>query len=96
MLDFYFPNNIVCCFISGLRSLYTAESLGLDGFAASRSKVALQFNGEQMREKFRSRMQEIMKSETSNLIFTDDLKTMINLAENTPEDFKLLNQMIEK
>lgn len=41
-------------------------------------------------------MQEIMKSETSNLIFTDDLKTMINLAENTPEDFKLLNQMIEK
>lgn len=50
-----------------------------------------------MKEKFRSRMQEIVKSESSNnLIFTDDLKTMLNLAENTPNDILLLKQMIER
>lgn len=41
-------------------------------------------------------MQEFVGSSSSNLIFTDDLKTMVNLAENTPEDIKLLEQMIEK
>lgn len=56
----------------------------------------MQFHGDQMKEKFRSRMQEVIKSDTANLIFTDDLKTMINLAENSPEDIKLLSQMIEK
>lgn len=59
--------------------------------------MALQFTGEAMKEKFRSRMQEIVKSESSNnLIFTDDLKTMLNLAENTPNDILLLKQMIER
>ena len=78
--------------------MYTPESLGLDGFALSKSKTAVHFHGVQMKEKFRSRMQEFMNSDNSSnsLIFTDDLKTMINLAENTPEDIKLLGQMIEK
>lgn len=49
-----------------------------------------------MKDKFRLRMQEIVKSESSNLIFTDDLKTMLNLVENTPEDIVLLKQMIER
>lgn len=76
--------------------MYTIESLGLDGFAASKSKTALNFHGSQMKEKFRSRMQEFIAPDSTSLIFTDDLKTMINLAENTPEDIKLLEQMIEK
>jgi pentatricopeptide repeat domain-containing protein 2 len=76
--------------------LYTAEALGLDGYATSRSKTAVNFHGTQMKEKFRTRMQEFVGSSSSNLIFTDDLKTMVNLAENTPEDIKLLEQMIEK
>lgn len=80
----------------GVRTLYTAEALGLDGFAMSKNKTAMQFHGEQMKDKFRSRMQEVLKSDSTNLIFTDDLKTMINLAENNPEDIKLLEQMIEK
>ncbi|XP_057374960.1 pentatricopeptide repeat-containing protein 2, mitochondrial-like [Daphnia carinata] len=80
----------------GLRSLYTAESLGLDGFAASRSKTAVNFHGSQMKEKFRSRMQEFVAPDSTSLIFTDDLKTMINLAEKNPEDIKLLELMIEK
>ncbi|EFX90291.1 hypothetical protein DAPPUDRAFT_299902 [Daphnia pulex] len=80
----------------GLRSLYTAEALGLDGYATSRSKTAVNFHGTQMKEKFRTRMQEFVGSSSSNLIFTDDLKTMVNLAENTPEDIQLLEQMIEK
>jgi pentatricopeptide repeat domain-containing protein 2 len=76
--------------------LYTAEALGLDGYATSRSKTAVNFHGTQMKEKFHTRMQEFVGSSSSNLIFTDDLKTMVNLAENTPEDIKLLEQMIEK
>ncbi len=76
--------------------MYTPESLGLDGFAMSKNKTEVHFHGAQMKEKFRSRMQEFLTSDSSSLIFTDDLKTMINLAENTPEDLKLLGQMIEK
>jgi len=41
-------------------------------------------------------MQEFASADSTSLVFTDDLKTMLNLAENTPEDIKLLHQMIEK
>lgn len=41
-------------------------------------------------------MQEFMKTDSTSLVFTDDLKTMINLAENNPEDIALLHQMIER
>jgi pentatricopeptide repeat domain-containing protein 2 len=83
-------------FTIGLRSLYTAEALGLDGYMTARSKTAVNFHGTQMKEKFRSRMQEFASADSTSLVFTDDLKTMLNLAENTPEDIKLLHQMIEK
>lgn len=82
--------------IAGVRFLYTAEALGLDGYTQSRTRMSLQFTGDAMKEKFRLRMQEIVKSESSNLIFTDDLKTMLNLAENTADDIDLLKRMIER
>ena len=62
----------------------------------ARSKTAVNFHGTQMKEKFCSRMQEFASADSTSLVFTDDLKTMLNLAENTPEDIKLLHQMIEK
>lgn len=76
--------------------MYTAEALGLDGYATSRSRTAMNFHGPQMKEKFFSRVEELLSSESSNLIFSDDLKSMVNLAENKPEHLKLLNQMIER
>ena len=79
-----------------MRLLYTAEALGLDGFQQSKSRVAQQYNSPQMKDRFCSRMRELMNKEENNLIFTDDLKTMLMLAEDTPEDIVLLKKMVER
>lgn len=79
-----------------MRLLFTAEALGLDGFKQNQSRSAQQFSGPQMKEKFTSQIKEFMSADQNNLIFTDDLKTMLSLAEDTPEDIILLNSMIER
>ena len=82
--------------ISGIRHLYTAEALGLDGYKTGKERANLLFTSPQMKDNFRKRMTEFLKPENTNLVFTDDLKQMLNLAENTPEDISLLTHMIEK
>ena len=89
-------NVVIVYVLSGLRLLFTAEALGLDGFKQNQIRTAQQYNGPQMKEKFMSRIQEFMSADNNNLIFTDDLKTMLTLAEDTPEDILLLNSMIER
>lgn len=79
-----------------MRLLFTAEALGLDGFKQNQSRSAQQFSGPQMKEKFTSQIKEFMSADQNNLIFTDDLKTMLSLAKDTPEDIILLNSMIER
>lgn len=80
----------------GLRLLFTAEALGLDGYKESKSRMAQQYSSPQMKEKFCSRIHDFMNTDENNLIFTDDLKTMLMLAEDKPEDIALLNKMIER
>lgn len=87
---------IIVYVFTGFRLLFTAEALGLDGFKQNQSRTAQQYSGPQMKEKFVARIQEFMSADKNNLIFTDDLKTMLTLAEDTPEDILLLNSMIER
>ena len=53
-------------------------------------------SGPEMKEKFMNRMRNFLELDSSNVIFVDDLKTMLSVAEGTPEELSILNQMIER
>jgi hypothetical protein len=49
-----------------------------------------------MSEKFRTKMNEYAHDDSKNMIFTEDLKNMIHLAESSPEDIGLVLQMMQR
>lgn len=75
-------------------NLYTAEALGLNGFLQTREKIKMQFD-QGKDEKFREKMQEF-NSQESNIIFTEDLKNMIHLANKAETDISLVTEMLKK
>ncbi|KAI5709651.1 hypothetical protein M8J76_014154 [Diaphorina citri] len=77
---------------SGIRLLYSAEALGLDGYKNSREKTALQF--QDLKDKFHQKMTEFSDPASNNMVFTEDLKQMLHLAEE--KDLELVKQMIIK
>jgi pentatricopeptide repeat domain-containing protein 2 len=77
------------------KNLYTAEALGLNGFLATKEKTKLQFDGGK-EEKFREKMNEFITSPTNNIVFTEDLKNMVHLAERNEGDITLVKEMLKK
>lgn len=49
-----------------------------------------------MGDKFRSKMNEYAQEESKSMIFTEDLKNMVHLAESSPEDVELVLQMMQR
>lgn len=50
-----------------------------------------------MSEKFRTKMSEYVRDETSKtMIFTEDLKNMIHLIEDSNDDVELVVKMMKK
>jgi len=49
-----------------------------------------------MADKFKAKMTELSQSETSNMIFTEDLKNMCHLVDNKPEDLALMQKMMKR
>lgn len=81
--------------VGSCRTLYTAEALGVDGYEKQRERTKTQFNG--MEEKFRTKMQEFSSSaDSKNMIFTEDLKNMVHLVDQNPDDIQLVLQMMKK
>lgn len=77
------------------RQLYTQAALGLESYIHSRQKVKSQFTS--MTEKFKAKMTEYTTGEqNSHMIFTEDLKNMIHIAESNEEDVSLVIKMIKK
>lgn len=74
--------------------MYSLESLGLDSYVNGRKKASLQF--QDLREKFYEKMNEFSDPVSHNMVFTQDLKHILHLAENKEEDLKLVKQMILK
>ncbi|KAF4526431.1 hypothetical protein B566_EDAN015063, partial [Ephemera danica] len=83
---FYFP--------ASCRLLYNQAALGIDNFARTRDRVKIQFVN--MADKFRTKMGEYIQEDSKNMIFTEDLKNMVHLAEASPEDIDLILQMMLK
>ncbi|KAJ8717901.1 hypothetical protein PYW07_005831 [Mythimna separata] len=77
--------------VTQVRNLYSPAALGIDNFLQTRKRAKEQFTS--YAEKFRTKMNEFVSSQ-DNMIFTEDLKNMIHLAE--PTDLKLILSMIQK
>jgi len=80
--------------LGGVRSLYAAQSLGVDGYEKQRERTTNQFAG--MTDKFREKMKDFSTNESKNMIFTEDLKNMVHLIGDSPEDLKLVRQMMKR
>ena len=49
-----------------------------------------------MQDKFKERMEDSVKSDSSNMIFSEDVKNMLFLAEGNDRDVNLLTGMLER
>ncbi|XP_014485506.1 PREDICTED: pentatricopeptide repeat-containing protein 2, mitochondrial-like [Dinoponera quadriceps] len=79
--------------LNSCRFLYTEQSLGMQGYENSRLNFRNQFLN--VENTFRTKMQEVCDTESS-MIFTEDLKSMLHLAQKKPEDIELLVKMLTK
>ncbi|GAB6028537.1 hypothetical protein CHUAL_002684 [Chamberlinius hualienensis] len=74
------------------RQLFGNNVLAIDTFLEQREKVNFHFR--EMREKYFTRMRDQVVNAEDKLVFTEDLKHMIHLVDNKPEEIQLLVQMI--
>ena len=77
----------------GVRSMYTERDLGVSLYENTRYVFRNQFMT--IENVFREKMQEICQHE-DGVIYTEDLKAMIHLAQANENDMQLLNVMLEK
>jgi pentatricopeptide repeat domain-containing protein 2 len=78
----------------GIRFLFAPAALGLDNYSAMRNRTKLQFVS--LAEKFKTKMLEFSDASSSNMIFTEDLKNIIHLAEDKADDLDLVYKMMKK
>lgn len=76
------------------RTLYSLNSLGIDGYLTTREKVQSLIIGSG--EKFRTKMGEFVQDNSKNMIFTEDLKNMVHIVEKDSKDIDLTIKMIKK
>jgi pentatricopeptide repeat domain-containing protein 2 len=74
--------------------LFAPSSLGLDNYSRLRDRTKTQFVN--LADKFKTKMLEFSNPSSSNMIFTEDLKNMIHLAEATPDDLDLVYKMMKR
>ncbi|XP_003702888.1 pentatricopeptide repeat-containing protein 2, mitochondrial [Megachile rotundata] len=77
----------------GLRSLYTERDLGITSYENTRFLYRNQFIS--IEDTFRAKMKEICQNE-DGMIFTEDLKAMIHLAQSNDTDMQLVSDMLVK
>lgn len=78
--------------INNVRTLYSAESLGVDKYLYSKEKISTQFVSST--QKFVEKMKEYSQSQ-EHMIFTEDLKNMAHLVQ-TDDDIALVETMMKK
>ncbi|CAD1473931.1 unnamed protein product, partial [Heterotrigona itama] len=77
----------------GIRHLYTERDLGITLYENSRFTFRNQFMT--IENAFREKMKEICEDE-KGIIYTEDLKAMIHLAQAEESEMNLVNSMMEK
>lgn len=77
------------------RSLYSPSSLGLDAYVHRRGKVQEFFSNDDG-DKFRGKMNQYAENNTTSMVFTEDLKNMVHLANDSDTDIELLEKMVKR
>ncbi|XP_033366407.1 pentatricopeptide repeat-containing protein 2, mitochondrial-like [Bombus vosnesenskii] len=77
----------------GVRCMYTERDLGVSSYENTRYVFRNQFMT--IENTFREKMQEICQDQ-NGVVYTEDLKAMIHLAQANESDMQLLNNMLEK
>uniref|UniRef100_A0A336N2D2 CSON011114 protein n=1 Tax=Culicoides sonorensis TaxID=179676 RepID=A0A336N2D2_CULSO len=74
------------------RTLYTVQSLGLDGYESNRTRTKSMFSSTV--DRFKEKMNNYSSEDSKNLVFSEDLKNIVHLAEK--EDIPLVIKMLKK
>ncbi|KAM3963187.1 pentatricopeptide repeat-containing protein 2, mitochondrial [Aphomia sociella] len=77
--------------VTQVHQLYSPAALGIDGYLQARKRIKDQFAN--FSEKFRTKMNAFV-SDQKSMIFTEDLKNMVHMAE--PTDIELIVNMVKK
>ncbi|VVC96586.1 unnamed protein product [Leptidea sinapis] len=77
--------------LTKVQNLYTPSAIGIDGYLHTRRRIKEQFAN--FSDKFRSKMEDFVK-DPKQMIFTEDLKNMVHMAE--PTDIQLVLDMVKK
>ncbi|XP_052873563.1 pentatricopeptide repeat-containing protein 2, mitochondrial-like [Anopheles cruzii] len=80
--------------VSAYRNLYSASALGIDGYATQCEKTRTQYLHNV--DNFKRKLRDLVASSETNMIFTEDLKNVIHLLDNTPDDKQLLKDTIAR
>ncbi|XP_063855830.1 pentatricopeptide repeat-containing protein 2, mitochondrial-like [Scylla paramamosain] len=79
------------CLPENGRQLYTPAALGLDQYTHLRTDTRARFASGV--DSFKAKMREILTKNDTAMIFTEDLKNVLHLAEGNEEDMKLVRDM---
>ncbi|XP_076234794.1 pentatricopeptide repeat-containing protein 2, mitochondrial [Calliopsis andreniformis] len=89
-------NNVISktnVFSAGVRFLYTEKTLGVTAYENTRFLFHNQFLS--IEDAFREKMSEVCTKD-DGVVFTEDLKAMLHLAQKSEKDMELVIKMIEK
>ncbi|KAG0719085.1 Pentatricopeptide repeat-containing protein 2, mitochondrial [Chionoecetes opilio] len=75
----------------GVRHLYTPAALNLDHYARQREETSVRFAN--IETSFKARMKELLAAQGKAMIFTEDFKNALHLAEDNEEDMGLVREM---
>lgn len=75
--------------------MYEPAAIGLDKYVFFREKLANQFS-EIDSQVFRERMNTFSDPESTSLIFTEDLKQIVHMINDTEADLTLIEKMMRK
>ncbi|XP_076338098.1 pentatricopeptide repeat-containing protein 2, mitochondrial-like [Tachypleus tridentatus] len=78
----------------GFRLIYTEQFLGIDKYKEQRERTKVQFGN--MKERFHTRMTQYFNNDGQPMVFTEDLKNMVYLAEDKEEDIELCLKMMQR
>ncbi|CAH2042406.1 unnamed protein product, partial [Iphiclides podalirius] len=83
------PNRFI--HVARTLNLYSSSALGIDGYLQTRKRTKEQFSN--FTETFKAKMTDFVL-QPKNMIFTEDLKNMVHMAE--PQDLDLVLNMVKK
>lgn len=78
----------------GTRTIFGDSYLNMEHYLNIREKVTMQLHGK--KDQFTARIKNYLNSSTHGMIYSSDLKHMVHLAENNPEDLSLIIAMMKK